>query len=295
MTLHISGYKKYILGCTLNRKENTMLYTSSEALSSNYITINNCACEKLHVVDTGSYRPNGRIDYHIVYIAEGCCYITLNENKKEKIPAGSVIVYLPHQKQEYEFLKKDKSISYYVHFTGTICEQLMDELELNNKNIYYIGKSVTLEKKFDSLIEEFQLKPKYSKYRLQGLLLEVITLIAKKNSNIMNGGQITDKKFNEICKEMRKNFSKNIPIMYYANKCNLSESRFSHLFTNIIGTSPKQYMIMCKIDVAKELLINSDMSVYQISEDVGFSDQNYFSRAFKKHTGLSPSEYRSLN
>lgn len=271
-----------------------MQLISSESLSKNYIEINSCDCEKLYDVDAGSYRPKGRMDYHIIYIAQGCCYVTLN-GKKELVPAGSVIIYLPYEKQKYEFLKKDKSISYFIHFTGTVCKTLMTELNLNNRTIYHIGKSITLEKIFDSLIEEFKLKPKYSKYRLQGLLLEILSLIAKKNSNMLNGGKKINKKFNEICGEMQKNYANNIPIREYANICNLSESRFSHLFTNIIGISPKQYLLMCKIDVAKKLLINTELSIYQISESVGFADQNYFSRIFKKHTGISPLKYRNYN
>lgn len=268
-----------------------MYYLSSEAISPSYLAINNCACEKWYDIDSGSFRPNGRVDYHILYVAEGRCYITLDD-KEEIVNSGSVIVYLPYQKQQYQFYKKDKSISYYIHFSGNVCEQLMKDLELTDKNIYYIGKSMTLEKLFDYLVEEFQLKQKYSKYRLQGLLLEILTLIAKKNSSIINGGPITNEKFNEICREMHKNYSKNISIKEYANMCNLSESRFSHVFTNIIGTSPKQYLLICKIDAAKELLIDSDLSILQISENIGFADQNYFSRIFKKYTGLSPSEYR---
>lgn len=43
---------------------------STESLSSEYIAVNSCGCQKLDI-DTGSYRPDGRIDYHILYIYEG--------------------------------------------------------------------------------------------------------------------------------------------------------------------------------------------------------------------------------
>ena len=91
---------------------------------------------------------------------------------------------------------------------------------------------------------------------------------------------------------MENDIKDNFTVADYAAEIHLSVDRFSHLFTEIIGVTPKQYLITTRIEAAKELLINSDLTVLQISEAVGTSNQNYFSRIFKKHTGLSPSEYR---
>lgn len=266
---------------------------STEALSSEYLSVNSCGCQKLYDIDMGSYRPNGRIDYHILYIFEGCCHVNLM-NKTTIAPAGSVVIFSPFEKQDYKFYKNDKSISYFIHFTGTACKQLIEEMQLNNQNICNIGKSTSLQKLFNSLINEFQQKQKYNKYRLQGLLLEILSLIARKNSIMQYSDPVTNKKFNEICRFMYSNFSKNFTIHDYAKMCNLSESRFSHQFTEIIGVSPKQYLIITRIEAAKELLISSDLTVLQISEAVGIFNQNYFSRIFKKYTKLSPTEYRKL-
>jgi YesN/AraC family two-component response regulator len=50
-----------------------------------------------------------------------------------------------------------------------------------------------------------------------------------------------------------------------------------------------------RIDRAKELLATTDMSIREIAEAVGYADQNYFSRMFRKFTGLSPSSYKLEN
>ena len=96
----------------------------------------------------------------------------------------------------------------------------------------------------------------------------------------------------EICKHIYASARQNKSIADYAKICNLSESRFSHLFHEITGTSPKQYILNAKIEIAKELLKNTELSVAQVGEQIGFSDQNYFSRIFKKNVFLSPSAYR---
>ncbi len=266
---------------------------SSEALSTEYLTVNSCGCQKLYDMDIGSYRPDGRVDYHILYIYEGSCYVTIN-NETTIAPAGTVIIFLPFQKQDYKFFKKDKSISYFIHFTGTACEKLMEEMKLDEQNIFHLGKSLHLQKLFNLLIDEFHQKQKYSKYRLQGLLLEILSLIARKNSIMPFGDPVKRKKLNEACSFMYSNFSKDYSISYYAQMCNLSDSRFSHLFTEMVSVSPKQYLINIRIEAAKELLVNSDLTILQISEAVGILDQNYFSRIFKKQTGVSPTKYRKM-
>ena len=270
-----------------------MVYKSTEFVSNEYLSVNNCGVNRLFDRDAGSTRPNGRLDYHILYIAEGRCFVTL-DGEVEETPAGSIVVFLPRQPQEYRFYKRDKSVSYYLHFSGTACADVLKEMAITDRNIYYIGKSPTLEKLLNNLIDEYRQQLKFSKYRMAGLLLDILSLIGRKNSNMKYGNPDINQKFAEVCSYMAQNFANDMTVEDYARMCNLSESRFSHRFSEIIGTSPKQYIINLRIEAAKELLINSDQSVLQIGEAVGFSTQNYFSRIFKKQTGLSPTEYRNI-
>ena len=107
-----------------------MINNSSEKVSNDYISVNACGRQYLFTKRRGSYRPYGRKDYHILYIAEGRCLVTLNGETTEA-PKGSVIVYLPGQPQEYSFYPEDSSISYYIHFTGVGCEQLLHDTVLS--------------------------------------------------------------------------------------------------------------------------------------------------------------------
>ena len=65
----------------------------------------------------------------------------------------------------------------------------------------------------------------------------------------------------------------------------------NRLFRQSIGKPVFQYLSEIRIAHAKELLATSSMKVSQISEKVGFSDESYFSKVFKRHTGSSPSNY----
>ena len=270
-----------------------MQIVDSERISKEYLFVNNCGKDLINEKDTYWCKPSGRVDYHILYISKGCCYVTLN-GSVTKAPAGSVVVFLPGQRQEYSFKKADQSVSWYLHYTGTACEQIMADLELESENIFYVGKSPRLEELFQTLMEEFQRKQKFNKHYQMGVLMEILSVIARKKSDFQYGNPATSKKIDEICKCMRRDISKNPSILEYANMCNLSESRFAHVFTELVGTSPKHYMMILKMEMAKELLLQSNLSVQQVSESIGINDQNYFSRTFKKYVGYSPTEYMKL-
>lgn len=72
-----------------------------------------------------------------------------------------------------------------------------------------------------------------------------------------------------------------------------SKSYMCRRFSEEIGMSILQYVTMLRMDKAKELLLNSDRSIHQISTLLYFNDVTRFCKVFKKHTGLTPTQYRS--
>ncbi|MHB1455128.1 MAG: helix-turn-helix domain-containing protein [Saccharofermentanales bacterium] len=100
--------------------------------------------------------------------------------------------------------------------------------------------------------------------------------------------------FKEILRYIQDNLCETIEISALSRMCNLSESRFKHKFSEIIGISPKQYINLKKIESAREMLRNrpdgSTVSITDIAMRLGFSSANYFSTVYKKFTGAAPSE-----
>ena len=75
----------------------------------------------------------------------------------------------------------------------------------------------------------------------------------------------------------------------------LSASYVCTFFKNETGHTLNQYITEYRMEKAKQLLQDSRYKISDISSRVGYSDGNYFGKSFKKHTGLSPSEYREKN
>ena len=89
-----------------------------------------------------------------------------------------------------------------------------------------------------------------------------------------------------------KNFSRNLTLEEVAEQVHLNPTYFSSIFKQSTGSSFKEYLNMIRIEDSKRLLANTDYSIIDIAIATGFEDQSYFSRVFKKYTGLTPRQYR---
>ena len=77
-----------------------------------------------------------------------------------------------------------------------------------------------------------------------------------------------------------------------ADLCGYSQSHFSSLYNKMYGTSPVSDLINIRLENSKMMLAYSSMSISEICDATGFSSIYYFSKCFKKNTGVSPTEYR---
>ena len=83
-----------------------------------------------------------------------------------------------------------------------------------------------------------------------------------------------------------------ITVSELADSCNMSETYFRKLFSRVFGMSPQNYMTHKKISYACDLLLNTRLSVEEVSYESGYRDPAYFCRIFRKTVGCSPGAYR---
>jgi AraC-like DNA-binding protein len=86
----------------------------------------------------------------------------------------------------------------------------------------------------------------------------------------------------------------NIRVSDLATHCRMSESSFRVKFLRQSGMSPGQYLIEKRLDRASHYLLESDMSISQIADTLGYPDIFSFSKQFKKFRGASPMQFRSF-
>ena len=136
-------------------------------------------------------------------------------------------------------------------------------------------------------------------------LTDVLTekrFILENERKLLKQNVIDTKKNKDHCTEevakivelyIRENFNSDINFDLIAQNFNFNSSYLSKVFTKYIGENPLKYLTTLRVNKAKYLLINnSELSVKEIGELVGYLDPFYFSRVFKGITGKSPSNYR---
>ena len=89
-----------------------------------------------------------------------------------------------------------------------------------------------------------------------------------------------------------EHFAEPLSLEDVAAHVDLSPSYFSTVFKEHTQTSFKEYLNYIRIEESKRLLSNTDYSIIDIAIAVGFEDQSYFSKVFKKYTGMTPKQYR---
>ena len=129
-----------------------MYIQSTEAVSTEYIHLNSCGCQHLSGKNVGTLRPLGRVDYHILYIAAGCCFVTLN-GEERCAKAGSLVFFFPRERQEYRFCADIPTASYYLHFSGESPKRLLASIREGKERVFSIGKSATLEELYPLLLD----------------------------------------------------------------------------------------------------------------------------------------------
>lgn len=96
----------------------------------------------------------------------------------------------------------------------------------------------------------------------------------------------------EITEFIGKHYMEDISLQYVAGEMGYSEVYFCTLFKNCFDKTFIMYLNELRINKAIELLNDFSISIKDISEKVGYQDANYFTRMFKKKTGMTPSEFR---
>ena len=119
---------------------------------------------------------------------------------------------------------------------------------------------------------------------LFGLLLENARERMKK---------MTDSTFKRAVEYVSLNYTSVITLKSLSKEIGVSQAHLSRIFSEKIDGGFKKYLLILRIEKAKNLLLSTNMNIYDIMQEVGFVDQSTFNRAFKSLTNMTPKEYRT--
>ncbi|MGG7143150.1 response regulator transcription factor [Clostridium nigeriense] len=188
----------------------------------------------------------------------------------------------------------DSSKNNYIDRLNEYIEENVDIFIKNNNNVYIIQE----------IDKVWKLKEQSKKFRKIKNTISSNSKVRKYLLNLEDDLSISDKseskKTNLIAIKLAKqyiidNFNKNITLKEVADKVFLSQNYLSELFKKETGEGFYDFLSRYRVNIAKDLLTKTNLKVYEVAENVGYSDSITFGRAFKKITGETPNSFRNCN
>lgn len=130
------------------------------------------------------------------------------------------------------------------------------------------------------------------RFTLMGLFMALLSYLSRTFSEEQTIAHALPLDVGKAISFLNLHYRENINSDELLKQHKMSRSTFLRNFQRSTGCSPIQYLLRIRISHACHLLQSSDLRISEIGFMVGFQDQNYFSRCFKKQTGMSPGEFR---
>ncbi len=236
-------------------------------------------------------RPNGRKDIQLLYLAKGLATFHL-QDRIYQLQEGNMFIYMPDEPQLYHYELGDHPDMYWIHFYESFPYPILEKFGLNKSGIYELSPRTEYTLLFEKIIQELQLKRTDYDSLSNLYCLELLTLFSRNMVKTNTSENVQNELFETIIQELHKNFQSDISIKEYALIYHMSCCWFIRSFKRYTGVTPQQYITDIRINKAKELLRTSSFNISEISTYIGYHNPLYFSRIFKKITGVSPSAYK---
>lgn len=250
------------------------------------------------------------LDYELFVMTQGILYIEHNK-KRYEVKEGEFLLLPPlpppsdHRKG---YLPSDCSF-YWMHFEPShplLTKRVLEEnlasysstLSKNTLSLPITG-AIPKQEKIVVLMKQLQdaVRNQYPTVILNYMTTVVLCeLYAQFNEQFQITGTVrkTQKQiYHDIIDYVKQNTTQNLKVSDVAAHFGYNEKYLSHLFRSIANIPLKQFILSCKMDEANYLLTDTNQSIRVIASALGFSDNHNFSKAYKKITGLTPTEYRN--
>ncbi len=233
-----------------------------------------------------------RRDYYLMYMHKGTLEVKL-KSRTFILNEGETIIFPSNTPYYYQKTNHLDTVYYWAHFTGYGVNEIIKNMKLSCSAPLLVGKDEEIVENFNRLFQCFLIHQNYCDEEASVILMEIFIKLARRTNNASEHNT----KLTKLQKSIRyiyNNYRNDIKLNELAEIEFLSVSRYSALFKEVMGISPKNFITTMRINNARELLHHTNLTVRQISLTVGFNDSLYFSNLFKKKTGYAPLVYRNM-
>lgn len=234
------------------------------------------------------HRPNSHV-YSLEYLIGGKGEIQIDG--KSYFPEQGDVYLLPqHHDHTYWSSKERPMHKIWLNVSGSLCEQLFKTYHVLNQPVF---QKVNMENQFMELLtvcKQLNLTDVERTERTTLLFHKlVLTLYEQSTRQLMSP---IPEPVRQAKAFFENHLTSKVSMSDVARSVNLSSSQLTRQFKGVVGQTPYDYFLSKKLEMAQLLLVETRLSIQEISDRLAFSDEHYFSNLFKQKLGLSPSNWR---
>ena len=256
-----------------------------------YYTIVGTYYEQEHIK-----RPHGYPHFQWLQCRCGRGELTLENNKKFIIDQGRGMLLFPNEPHEYRALEPGWQVDLIV-FTGTQIEAFVRHvLKAETSTVYDVASPQMLAGRLEDLYTMTRVSPSAKGLACSALTYTLLTEL----SRLCSVGQaspmvrLTDK-LAAVFSHIERSFAQPIALGELAALTGLTPQYFCSLFKKATSQTPVEYVNLVRLRHAKELLLQTKLTVQEIAAQVGIEDPSYFCALFKRYEHMTPVTFRTLH
>ncbi len=239
-----------------------------------------------------TYGPTVRSGFMLHYILSGNGVFT-SGGKAWPLHQGDFFFIAPGEIIKYEASQTTPWSFFWMGFRGSLVKHYLQRCRLSPQEPVFHESQAGIIKNLFSEIIEISVLGANSDILLTSRLTEIIYLLcqtfpSEAHSALRNPKRIAI----QAMQYMRNHYDRNIRIDEIACYLNIDRTYLHRLFTQEFRQSPKEYLTRVRMDKAQALLINTQYAIATIALSVGYQDALLFSKVFRHHVGVSPTDYR---
>lgn len=237
-------------------------------------------------------RERGQLQQGNLHLALGGRGYVTDNGREYALEAGQGFYYGPGLEQEYRADPKDPWEVFWVHLAGEGVERLLDGRGASSVWLFAFGEEPRIGGLTGELLE---LAASYDRneVRMAAKVYELLAELAL-NAETLGKAAVPDRRarMREAAEYIRTHCVEPLTLLQMAEKAGFSAYYFSRTFHEVMGRTPMEWLLECRLVVAKQLLASTGWTIKRVAEQSGFSQSSYFIARFRENTGLTPQEYR---
>lgn len=182
----------------------------------------------------------------------------------------------------------------WVHFDGASARGYYNAIVRANGNVFSTHHSAFIEKKITSILRALSSGENVNETQIAFQLTSILTAMTDP-IDIPSGASAGKDEIERLLAKINADISNPPSVQEMAKLSGLSQYHFIRVFNNIVGMTPKQYIITVRMNRAKYLLNTTDIDIRDIAKMVGYASESAFCTGFKNALETTPGEYRSIS